>query len=82
MLIGNNNNNLKNFSNQNFIKNNNNQNTIKQKSTFNKELLNYSNINSKKEIKDKAYLMLQERYNQGLITLDEFTKKCNKLRQK
>ena len=41
-----------------------------------------NNVNSKKEIKDKAYLMLQERYNQGLITLEEFTKKCNKLRQK
>lgn len=45
----------------------------------------YSDVNSKSEMADKSFAMLQERYNNGLITLEEFTKKCNnlnKIRQK
>lgn len=45
----------------------------------------YSNVNSKHEMADKSFAMLQERYNNGLISLEEFTKKCNqlnKMRQK
>lgn len=45
----------------------------------------YSNVNNKNEMADKSFAMLQERYNKGLISLDEFTKKCNqlnKMRQK
>lgn len=45
----------------------------------------YSDVNSKHEMADKSFAMLQERYNNGLITLEEFTKKCNqlnKMRQK
>lgn len=45
----------------------------------------YSNVNSKNEMADKSFAMLQERYNNGLISLDEFTRKCNqlnKMRQK
>lgn len=45
----------------------------------------HSDVNSKKEMADKTFSMLQERYNNGLISLDEFNKKCNqlnKMRQK
>lgn len=45
----------------------------------------YSNVNSKKEMADKSFAMLQERYSKGLISLEEFNKKChiiNKRRQK
>ena len=47
--------------------------------------MQHSNIMSKNEMADKSFSMLQERYNNGLISLDEFNKKCtqlNKLRQK
>lgn len=39
----------------------------------------FSNVNSKNEMAEKSFAMLQERYNNGLISLDEFTKKCNQL---
>lgn len=45
----------------------------------------YTNIKNKNEILNKSFLMLQERYNNGLISIEEFTKKCeqlNKTRQK
>ena len=43
------------------------------------------NVNSRDEMTDKSPAMLQDRLNNGLITMDEFHKKCeqiNKLRQK
>ena len=43
------------------------------------------NVNSRDEMTDKSLAMLQDRLNNGLITMDEFHKKCeqiNKLRQK
>lgn len=64
----------------NMIKNENKNNMLRQ--NHNNISLNstaHSNINSKKEMTDKSFNMLQERYNQGLISLDEFTKKCNQL---
>ena len=39
----------------------------------------FYDVNSKSEMLDKSYAMLKERYQNGLITLDEFNKKCNKL---
>ncbi len=39
----------------------------------------YSNVNSKSEMADKSFAILKERYDNGLISLDEFTKKCNQL---
>lgn len=48
-------------------------------------IMQHSNVMSKSEMADKSFSMLQERFNQGLISLDEFNKKCNqlnKLRQK
>ena len=39
----------------------------------------YTDVTSKNEMADKSFAMLQERYNNGLISLEEFTKQCNKL---
>ena len=63
-------------------------NRLKQNAGFNTS--NQSNIythqhsdpTSKKEMNDKAFSMLQERLNNGLITLEEFNRKCNQLRKK
>ena len=44
--------------------------------------INYSDPTSKKEMRNKTMAMLQERLDQGLITLDEFGKKCNSLSKK
>ena len=41
--------------------------------------LNNNNIFNKKDMADKSFAMLQERYNNGTITLEEFNKQCNKL---
>ena len=53
-------------------KNNNNSN-------FNENINNYSDVNNKNDMTNKSFAMLQERYNNGLITIEEFTKKCNQL---
>ena len=45
----------------------------------------YTNVTNKNEMADKSFAMLQERFNNGLISLEEFKQKCNqlnKLRQK
>ena len=49
------------------------------------EIHNLTNANNKNDMLDKSFAMLQERYNSGVISLEEFTKQCNKinkLRQK
>lgn len=81
MIIGNNN-----INNHNT---NNNNNNFSQKNKFiinqtieNERIKQHTNVNSKNEMNSKAYAMLQDRYQQGLISLDEFTKKCNELRKK
>lgn len=56
-------------------------------SSFNEssQTTKYFDVNNKNEMADKSFAMLQERYNNGLISLDEFTRKCNqlsKIRQK
>ena len=81
MIIGNNN-----FNNNNFT---NKFNRIKKEGERNKERLNptlvdkksfnYSNTKSKQQMADKSFAMLQDRYNNGLISLEEFTRKCNNL---
>lgn len=55
-------------------KNNNNNN-----SNFNENINNYSDVNNKNDMTNKSFAMLQERYNNGLISIEEFTKKCNQL---
>ena len=44
--------------------------------------MQHSNVMSKSEMADKSFNMLQERLNNGTISLDEFTKKCNQLNKK
>ena len=74
------------FNNNNFT---NKFNRIKKEGERNKERLNptlvdkkafnYSNTKSKQQMADKSFAMLQDRYNNGLISLEEFTRKCNNL---
>lgn len=45
----------------------------------------HTDVTSKNEMADKSFEMLEERYKNGLISLEEYTKQCNnlnKLRQK
>ena len=44
-----------------------------------KKAFNYGNTKSKQQMADKSFAMLQDRYNNGLISLEEFTRKCNNL---
>ena len=70
-------------------------NMVKEQAKKNKSVINtfakdnnvmqHSNVMSKSEMADKSFSMLQERLNNGTITLEEFNRKCNqlnKLRQK
>ncbi|MBQ6323271.1 MAG: hypothetical protein IJI22_00375 [Bacilli bacterium] len=92
MIIGNNNTN-NNFTTKplpNFTKNSDEKFKFKKSEkkepiTIGKKSTDFYNINSKSDMADKSYAILQERYNNGLISLEEFTKKCqqlNKIRQK
>ncbi len=90
MIIGNNNKNNLNGNQQNFTSNFNERfNTIVNEAEKSKNNMpyfaedthkkHYSDVNSKKEMSDKSFAMLQERLNNGVITLEEFNRKCNKL---
>ena len=39
----------------------------------------HTDVTDKDEMADKSFAMLEERYKNGLISLDEYTKECNKL---
>ena len=41
--------------------------------------MQHTNIMSKQEMNDKAFAMLQDRLNKGLISMEEFNKMCNQL---
>ena len=41
--------------------------------------MQHTNILDKNEMNEKAFNMLQTRYNNGLITIEEFNKKCIQL---
>lgn len=75
MIIGNNSNNSFNHNTMSYKHTNNNQEKIKQTPNQN----HYSNPLNKDEMADKTYQMLEERLKNGLISLDEFHKQCNKL---
>ena len=45
----------------------------------NLETMAHSDIMNANEMHDKSFAMLQERLNNGLITVEEFNKKCNEL---
>lgn len=59
----------------NNIQNNNTMPNIK----HNNEINHYKDIMNTKEMNLQSYELLEQRYKQGLISLDEFTKKCNHL---
>ena len=41
--------------------------------------MQHTDVMSKNEMNDKAFSMLQDRLNKGLISMDEFNKMCNQL---
>ena len=88
MIIGNNNS----FNNDN-VNFNNKFRAIKENSMNNKQnnvsflddTHKYTNINSKNDVADKSFQILKDRLDKGLISFDEFNKRCqsiNKTRQK
>lgn len=89
MIINNNNlgNKQSEFLNSNFKKNNpvESSKINKEKKTqsfgFNEDLsmYKYTNPANKDAMYNKSLAMLQERYNNNLITLEEFKKQCNKI---
>lgn len=87
MIIGgnnqfNNNNNGRNFINN--MKRKNNKPTHNNNFGFNEDLNNYVHTDPKDKISmyDKSLAMLKERYEQGLIDVDEFNKKCEEIGKK
>jgi len=44
--------------------------------------MQHSNILDRSEMKEKSFNMLQDRYNKGLISIEEFNKKCSELGKK
>ena len=86
MIIGGNNNGSKNpFRNNNNSLNNNfnynngfvNNNQPKQPISQNP----YKDINNTQEMRERSFEILQQRYNDGLISIEEFSKKCENLRK-
>lgn len=85
MIIGKNNN--QNNMNQAF---NTKMNTIKENAINTKgvvspiahDTLKHRDVLNKNDMNDKAFSMLQERLNNGLITIEEFNKKCTQLGKK
>lgn len=79
MLIGNNTN--FNNDNNNF---NNKMRTIKENNNITNNIMNndtnmYKNITNNNETIDKSFQILKDRLDNGLITLDEFNKKCQQI---
>ena len=79
MIIGNNSfNQGNNFQNKmNAIKNN--ARKIRHNGMNNENINKYKDINNQNEMIDKSLAMLQERLNNGLISLNDFQKQCEKL---
>ena len=42
----------------------------------------HTNINSRNEMYEKSFAMLQDRLRNGLISVEEFNSKCNELNKK
>ena len=41
----------------------------------------YKDINNTQEMRERSFEILQQRYNDGLISIEEFSKKCENLRK-
>lgn len=80
MIIGNNQNNQNNAFNakMNTIKQNA-ENTKGIVSPISHDTMQHKDILNKNDMNDKAFAMLQERLNNGLISIEEFNKKCTQL---
>ena len=55
--------------------------TVENTSLGDKKTLYHADVMSKNDMADKSFAMLEERYRNGLISLEEYTKQCNKLRK-
>ena len=42
----------------------------------------YKDITNSKEMQERSFDILQQRYKEGLISIEEFSKKCEQLRMK
>ena len=42
----------------------------------------YKNVFNTKEMTERSYEMLKQRYDNGLISIEEFSRKCEQLRKK
>lgn len=68
------NNKFRQSSNTNFVKNNNPQQPINSNP--------YKDIYNSKEMNERSYEMLKQRYDNGLISIEEFSRKCEQLRKR
>ena len=50
-----------------------------QPSIENNRKVYHTDVMNKEEMADKSFQMIEERYKNGLISLEEYTKQCNKL---
>ena len=68
------NNKFRQSSNTNFVKNNNPQQPINTNP--------YKDVFNTKEMNEWSYEMLKQRYDNGLISIEEFSRKCEQLRKR
>ena len=71
----------------------NNSNNINNNSNYSNGLINnnqprqpisqnqYKDINNTQEMRERSFEILQQRYNEGLISIEEFSRKCENLRK-
>ena len=63
-----------------FVKeNNNSSNPVSNPMIDANRAMQHTDVTSRKEMDDKAFAMLQDRLNKGLISMEEFNKKCTLL---
>ena len=65
--------------NENYNRNDQNNNMIHREQNSPINTMQHSNVMNKDEMKERSFEMLQDRLNKGLISLDEFNKKCRQL---
>lgn len=68
------NNKFRQSSNTNFVKNNNPQQPINTNP--------YKDVFNTREMNERSYEMLKQRYDNGLISIEEFSRKCEQLRKR
>ena len=68
------NNKFRQSTNTNFVKNNNPQQPINTNP--------YKDVFNTKEMNERSYEMLKQRYDNGLISIEEFSRKCEQLRKR